>query len=231
MENEQAQIPQSFPQLQNQTPYKLNQSEAPRIILTVVFILILLVVGGYLLTIRKNYPISQSSEQKTRSTVTSKLVNSTFTASPNPVNPIYTSLVYAYNQYTILNSDYNTLTPLQTKVFKSDINNQNKTELSIGYFLSTRSTDPYNTKGFLYKTSPGGKYLFRISHISKSIEVASAQQPNSFNKIVEISQGTISNVTISPSGNKIAYIIRDSAEEKLFITNIDKGGQTFIKVL
>lgn len=186
------------------------------VISIIVLFILLLVVGVmfYLLKSQKNQSTPQNFEQKTAPS-----------SSLSPVNPTNISVVYAYHQYDALNNDYD------TKVFKTDYNNQNKAELDIGFFLSTSNTDPYQTKGYLYKTTPDGKYLFRISRIFKSIEVASAQLPNSFRKLVKISQGSIHNLTISPSGNEIAYIVRNETEGKLFIMNIDGGEQRFIKAI
>ena len=198
----------------------LQISEKPKvnywIISIIVLFILLLVAGGvfYLLKPQKKQSTPQNFEQKTAPST-----------SLSPVNLTNISIVYAYNQYDMLNNDYD------TKVFKTDYNNQNKAELNIGFFLSTSNTDPYQTKGYLYKTTPDGKYLFRISRIFKSIEAASAQLPNSFRKLVEISQGNIHNLSISPSGNEIAYIVRNETEGKLFIMNIDEGEQRFIKTI
>src|SRR5260221_420552 len=68
-------------------------------------------------------------------------------------------LLNAINQYTVLNNDYDTSVVDENKVFLSEINGIKKSEINIGYFVSTQTTDPYQTKGYLYSPTADGKYL------------------------------------------------------------------------
>lgn len=190
------------------------------VIPTVVFFILLLLAGGvfYLLESQRNQSVSQNFEQKTA-----------LSTSLSPVNPTNITVVYAYNQYAVLNNNYDTLTPIQTKVFKTDYNNQNKVELNIGYHLSTSNTDPYQTKGYLYKTTSDGKYIFRWSRDHKSVEVASAPEFNSFQKLVDIPQGNIRTVTVARNAHKIAYTVKSDKDERVYVMDINDAKQKLVK--
>lgn len=180
------------------------------LLLVVVFAV---AIGGAFLYIRytnKRASISQSSTSNHK---------------PTAVLTGQEAILYAVSQFTVTNNDYDTLSSEKSDTYKENLETKNNEQLNIGYFFS--NSDPNHTKTIIYQNTLDGKYFLR--HNQKTLEVSSSDNLI-FNPIVTTSDGTLSNITISPE-NKIAYTITTEDTEKMYIVGIDGNGQKLIKTV